>query len=78
MPYDRDLDECLFSKVWEDENDRLTVSIFSYNNGQKKLQISRESKNAQGELRFAKMGRLTKVEAEAILPFIQEAVAQMN
>ena len=78
MPYDRDLDECLFSKVWEDENDRLTVSIFSYNNGQKKLQISRESKNAQGELRFAKMGRLTKVEAEALLPFIQEAVTQMD
>ncbi len=78
MPYDRDLDECLFSKVWEDENDRLTVSIFSYNNGQKKLQISRESKNAQGELRFAKMGRLTKGEAEALLPFIQEAVTQMD
>lgn len=78
MPYDRDLDECLFSKAWEDDNDRLTVSIYSYNNGQKKLQISRESKNAQGELRFAKLGRLTKSEAEAILPFIQEAIPQMD
>ena len=78
MPYDRDLDECLFSKAWETEEERLTVSIYSYNNGEKKLQISRESKNAQGELRFAKLGRLTKDEAAAILPNMQEAIQQMG
>lgn len=78
MPYDPSLDKKLFSKQWETEDDRLTVSVYSYNNGQKKIQISREGKNAQGELKFAKLGRLTKSEAEAILPFVQEAIKQMD
>jgi len=77
MPYDSSLDEKLFSKAWETETERLTVSVFSYNKGAKKLQISRENRNAEGELRFAKMGRLAKEEVEAILPFIQEAVKSM-
>ncbi len=78
MPYDPSLDKKLFSKQWETEDDRLTVSVYSYNNGQKKIQISREGKNAQGELKFAKLGRLTKEEAEAILPFLQEALKNMD
>lgn len=78
MPYDADLDVCLFSKPWEDEDGRLTVSIYSYNQGRKKLQINRENRNAQGEFRFAKLGRLTKAEAEAILPLIQEALGEMD
>ncbi len=77
MPYDSSLDEKLFSKAWETESERLTVSVFSYNKGTKKLQISRENMGPQGEFRFAKMGRLSKEEVEAILPFIQEAVKSM-
>ncbi len=77
MPYDSSLDETLFSKSWETESDRITVSVRSYNKGEKKLQLSRESKNAQGELRFAKLGRLTKGETAAILPLIQEALKVM-
>jgi len=78
MPYDRTLDESLFSKTWEDDSERLTVSIFSYNQGTKKLQIARENKNASGEFRFAKLGRMTKAEVEAVLPLIKEAVEQMD
>ena len=78
MPYDRDLDECLYSKVWENESDKITVSIYSYNNGRKKLQINRENRNAQGEYRFAKLGRLTREEAEAVIPMIQDAVQKMD
>ncbi|MCP4653259.1 MAG: hypothetical protein GY858_07745 [Candidatus Omnitrophica bacterium] len=78
MPYDRSLDESLFSKSWEDENERLTVSVFSYNGGTKKLQISRENRDAQGEFRFAKLGRLQKDEVVQILPLIQEAVTKMD
>ena len=74
MPYDASLDEKLFSKAWETEVDKLTVSVFSYNKGVKKLQISRESKDSQGELKFSKLGRMTKEEVEGILPLIQEAV----
>jgi len=78
MPYDGSLDEALFQKTWENDNGRLTVSVYSYNNGPKKLQISRENRTSDGELRFAKMGRLTKEEASAVLPFIQEAVKNMD
>jgi hypothetical protein len=77
MPYDKSLDQEIFSKNWEDDDSRLTVSVYSYNGGVKKLQISRENKNAEGELRFAKLGRMTKEEAQAILPFITEALSHL-
>ena len=78
MPYDKELDECVFKKIWENENERLTASIYSYNKGTKKLQLTRENKNSQGELRFAKLGRLTKEEIEAFLPLIKEACTHMD
>ncbi|MFH1552658.1 MAG: hypothetical protein ABID83_03355 [Candidatus Omnitrophota bacterium] len=78
MPYDSSLDECLFSKSWEADDGRLTVSIYSYNHGTKKVQITREGRNAQGELRFAKLGRMTKEETEAVLPLIQEALKNLD
>ncbi len=78
MPYDKELDECLFTKSWENDNEKLTASIYSYNKGIKKLQLSRENKNSQGELRFAKLGRLNKEEITALLPLIQEACDQMD
>lgn len=78
MPYDSNLDEKLFSKSWKSDNGQLTVSVYSYNKGQKKLQISRENFGMEGELRFAKLGRLTKQEIEAVLPFIQEAISHLD
>ncbi len=78
MPYDQSLDQKSFTKNWEGENTVVSVNLFSYNNGPKKLQLSRENKTAQGELRFAKLGRLTKEEAEGILPLMQEALAEME
>ncbi len=78
MPYDAKLDERLFAKTHETDSDRLTVSIYSYNKGQKKLQISRETKNADGELKFGKLGRLNKEEATAVIPLMQEALKEME
>lgn len=78
MPYDIKLDECIFSKSWESGLDRVTVSVYSYNKGQKKLQITRENKGSQDEFRFVKLGRMTKEEAQAILPLIQEALGVMG
>ncbi len=77
MPYDASLDESLFSKPWESEGMRIVVSVFSYNKGAKKLQISRETQNAEGEYRFGKLGRMTKEEIEGILPLIKEAMEKM-
>ncbi len=78
MAYNAELDKKLFSKDWENEMDKITVSVYSYNEGQKKLQISRNSRDKEGEYRFAKLGRMNKAEVEAILPFIQEAVSFME
>jgi len=77
MPYDASLDKEAFSKSYENDDGKITVSVHSYNNGPKKLQIVRENRDQEGALRFAKLGRMTKDEAQAILPFIQEALSSM-
>ena len=78
MPYNADLDEALFTKAHESDTGRLTVSVYSYNKGTKKLQITRENVGADGELRFTKLGRMTKEEVETVLPLMQEAVKSMG
>jgi uncharacterized lipoprotein YehR (DUF1307 family) len=78
MPYDANLDECLFSKSWENDFQRLTVNIYCYNQGDKKIQIAREAKNREGDFKFTKLGRLTKEEAQAVLPLLQEAIEKMD
>ncbi len=77
MPYDSNMYKSLFSKAYESETGRLTVSIYSYNNGAKKLQISRENRNQDGEWKFAKLGRMFKDEVEAIIPLMQKAIEFM-
>ncbi len=77
MPYDASLDDQLFAQTWEGDGTKITVSVYSYNNGPKKVQITRENRDANGNFRFTKLGRLAKDEIEAILPLIQEATAKM-
>lgn len=77
MVYDSSLDEQLFSQPFEMDNGRLVVSVYSYNNGPKKLQIIREFKDREGKFSFANLGRLSKEELQGILPLIQEALKQM-
>lgn len=74
MPgFDKSLDKELFSKSVDFNNTRISVAVFCYNNGTPKLQISRENKNQEGEATFARLGRLSKVEVEAILPLMEQA-----
>jgi len=77
MPYDASLDKEIFAKSHENDDGKISVSIHSYNNGPKKLQIVREIKNREGQPNFAKLGRLSKDELQGILPIIQEALAIM-
>nr|MBU1327618.1 hypothetical protein [Candidatus Omnitrophota bacterium] len=77
MPYDANLDKEVFAKSHENDDGKITVSVHSYNNGPKKLQVVRENRDQEGALRFAKLGRMTKDEAQAILPLIQEALSSM-
>lgn len=78
MPYDSSLDKNVFTKSWETDADRINVSVYSYNDGPKKLQITRENKNAQGEFRYTKLGRMNKEEVKAVLPLIQESLSHLD
>lgn len=77
MPYDQSLDVETFKETKEFEETRITVGVFSYNNGQKKLQLARENRNRDEEWRFAKLGRLSKEEAQEIIPIMTKAVESM-
>ncbi|MCF7870300.1 MAG: hypothetical protein K9L69_02060 [Candidatus Omnitrophica bacterium] len=77
MPYNADLDKELFAKAWVGDGTRIRVRIFSYNQGAKKVQITRENKDNEDNFRFTKLGRLAKEEVEGILPLIKEAIEQM-
>ena len=77
MKFDSSLDEQLFAKELENDGVKIVVSVHSYNNGAKKLQLVRETRDAEGNWRFGKLGRLTKVEVEGILPMINEALGHM-
>lgn len=77
MAYDSSLDQQLFAKEFEGEKGKITVSVYSYSNGPKKVQISRSAKNETGTFTFAKLGRLTKEELQGILPLLQEALTQL-
>ncbi|HLF18297.1 MAG TPA: hypothetical protein VI749_05300 [Candidatus Omnitrophota bacterium] len=77
MPYEKSLDVETFKEVKEFEDTRISVGVFSYNEGPKKLQISRENLSVDGEWRFAKMGRLTKDEAQEIVPLMVKALENM-
>ncbi|HIG93205.1 TPA: hypothetical protein HA242_05335 [Candidatus Woesearchaeota archaeon] len=74
MPgFDKSLDQELFSEALGFDKSRITVSVFAYNNGTPKLQLSRETKTMDGEYSFAKLGRLTKDEVEKIMPLMEKA-----
>jgi len=77
MPYDSSLDEQIFTKEWEEEGEKIIVSVYSYNKGPKKLQITREVKDREGKYTFTKLGRLSKQEIEGIMPLIKEAMSLM-
>ena len=77
MPYDKELDKETFKEVKEFEDTRISVGVYSYNAGLKKMQLSRENLNADGEWRFAKLGRMTKEEAQEIAPLMVKALENM-
>ena len=77
MAFDKNLDKELFSETKEFETSKLKVGVYSYNDGEKKLQISRETRNQDGEWKFAKVGRMFKDEVEAIIPIMQKALEHM-
>ena len=76
MPYDATLDVASFKETIDFENTRVTVGVFSYNGAPKKLQITRENL-IDGNWNFTKLGRMTKDEAQAVLPIMVKAIGTM-
>ena len=77
MPYDQTLDAETFKETKEFENTRITVAVFSYNNGPKKIQITRENLDPNDQWRFTKLGRMNKAEVKEVLPIMMKAVENM-
>ena len=77
MPYDKSLDVESFKEVKDFGETRVSVGVFSYNGGEKKLQLTRENQSQTGEWRFAKLGRMTKDEVQEVVPIMTRAVENM-
>ena len=77
MAFDKNLDKEIFSETATFETSKIKVGVYSYNDGEKKLQISRENMNQDGEWSFSKLGRMFKDEVEAVVPLIQKALEHM-
>ena len=77
MPYEKTLDVESFKEVREFGDTRISIGIFSYNGGIKKMQVSRENKNQNEDWQFAKLGRMTKEEAREIVPLMMKALENM-
>lgn len=77
MPYDQSLDMETFKETKEFDKTRVTVGVFSYNGGAKKLQLTRENMDQSEAWRFAKLGRMTKEEAREIIPIMLRAAEKM-
>ena len=75
--FDKNLDKELFSETINFETTRIKVGVYSYNDGEKKLQISRENMNQEMEWSFAKLGRMFKDEVEKVIPAMQKALKHM-
>lgn len=77
MPYDQSLDAETFKVSKEFDGTRISVGVYSYNGGAKKLQVTRENKDQNEQWRFAKLGRMTKDEAKEVIPVMMKAVETM-
>ncbi len=78
MAFDASLDKEVFAETVNFDTTRIKVGVYSYNEGTPKLQISRENlARSDGSYTFSKLGRMTKEEAEKVLPLIQKALKSM-
>ena len=78
MAFDKNLDKEIFSETASFETTKIKVGVYSYNDGEKKLQISRENMNQDGEWSFSKLGRMFKDEVEAVIPIMKKALEHMD
>jgi hypothetical protein len=79
MAFNKDLDQELWAKEIEGDNDTLRISVFAYNGGDRKLQIGpRTYEKKNGDEGFRKAGRLTADEARFLFENIIEIEDTLN
>jgi|TARA_B100001971_G_C18068660_1_gene471866 hypothetical protein len=78
MAFDKNLDKEIFAETVSFETTRIKVGVYSYNEGDKKLQISRENMNQDMQWNFSKLGRMFKDEVEAVAPLLKKALEHMK
>lgn len=77
--FDPNLDKEIWSEsVTVADNMSLKVSVMSYNDGAAKLQISRERTNKDGQPSWAKLGRMTLDEVNAVMPLMEKAKEHLS
>jgi hypothetical protein len=77
--FDKSLDVEVFGEEIAFETTKLRVSVMQYNEGQKKLQVSRENlDNNSGDWKWSKLGRMTIDESKAVVPIMTKALPEME
>jgi hypothetical protein len=76
MPYDATLDVASFKEVIDFQNTRISVGVYSYNGAPKKLQVTRENQ-IDAQWSFTKLGRMSKEEAQGVVPIMIKAIEAM-
>lgn len=77
--FDKSLDVEIFSTKKEYETSKLVVSVMQYNEGAKKIQLSKETLDMNtGDWKWAKLGRLTKEEATEVQSMIGECLEHLE
>ncbi|KKN44344.1 hypothetical protein LCGC14_0694460 [marine sediment metagenome] len=74
MAYEKDKDKVLFEKTADCGMFNIIVAVYSYNEGEKKVQISRQRLQDKGEPQFAKLGRMSLGELDEVMPLVKEAM----
>ena len=76
--FDSSLDKSLFEREADFETTKIKVEIRSYNEGQPKIQLSRENLDPEsGNWKWSKLGRLRKEEAQKVQEFLEEAIKEL-
>lgn len=77
--FDQSKDKNLWKETVEVGDSKITIGVYSYDNGDPKVQLGRMRKNEQSKYgwSFAKLGRLTRDELVEILPLLEQALEQL-
>ena len=74
--YDSSLDVEIKRQEFELEYSKIIVALCCYNNGERKIQISRMKKDGEN-WKFTKLGRLNKLELQEIIPALVTRTGEM-